>query len=413
MKYILLLLLLHGIVSCKPSHEDSTFPTIDLNKDYPTKRIDIHEIADVEYIPLETNEQSLIGNTDFQAISDKYIIIGDMKYFQIIIFDRQGKFIRCINKRGQGPGEYTSFYAFDVDFDKEEIFIMTLYPRQTMWVYSFEGNFLREFKYDVNKKKLDIKRLNNYNDDYLIAYNDVYWPSPYPEYKREADKTPYYLINKQTGAIKIAHDRLFIPNPVPPYLDRMRQGPYGGYNWTVGYTIEFMARNGKTEFLLVDNSLDTLYTFENHQLQPAIVRTPSITGMKEKRFVSPCALTDSLFIYRRVILEDDLFEQENTFYDDRKFPAYIFNRNTGEINQVEIYDSNISTELTLSEHFLTGFPGNGRFYSSTEKNQVVSSYYLHHLDGVIDKEQCKGEFKEVYGKTHEEDNPILIIYTFK
>ena len=123
MKYILLLLLLQGIVSCKPSHEDSTFPTIDLNKDYPTKRIDIHEIADVEYIPLETNEQSLIGNTDFQAISDKYIIIGDMKYFQIIIFDRQGKFIRCINKRGQGPGEYNSFYAFDVDFDKEEIFI--------------------------------------------------------------------------------------------------------------------------------------------------------------------------------------------------------------------------------------------------------------------------------------------------
>ena len=65
------------------------------------------------------------------------------------------------------------------------------------------------------------------------------------------------------------------------------------------------------------------------------------------------------------------------------------------------------------EHFLTGFPGNGNFYSSTEKNQVVSYYYLHHLDGVIDKEQCKGKFKEVYGKTHEEDNPILIIYTFK
>ena len=169
MKYIFPFLLLLGIISCQSSYEDSTFPTIDLNKDYPTKRIDIHEIADVEYIPLETNEKSLIGTTEFQAISDKYIIIGDMKYFQIIIFDRQGKFIRCINKRGQGPGEYTSFYAFDVDFDKEEIFIMTLYPRQTMWVYSFEGNYLREFKYDVNKKKLDIKRLNNYNDDYLIA----------------------------------------------------------------------------------------------------------------------------------------------------------------------------------------------------------------------------------------------------
>ena len=38
--------------------------------------------------------------------------------------------------------------------------------------YSFEGNFLREFKYDVNKKKLDIKRLNNYNDDYLTLLDN-------------------------------------------------------------------------------------------------------------------------------------------------------------------------------------------------------------------------------------------------
>ena len=134
--------------------------------------------------------------------------------------------------------------------------------------------------------------------------------------------------------------------------------------------------------------------------------------MKEKRFISPCALTDSFFIYRRVILDNDLDKQENLFYDKRDFPAYIFNRNTGEIFQWEIYDSNVSTELSLSERLPNGFPGNGIFYSTTKKNQIVSFYYLHQL-GKTDKSKYKGKFKEAYDSTEEEDNPILVIYNFK
>ena len=412
LKYVLLLLLLQGIVSCKPSHEDSILPVIDLNREYPVKRMDIHEMADVEYIPLETTDNSLISTLAYTAVSDKYIVIGEAKFFEIFLFDRQGKFIRKIGRRGNGPGEYLAFHDMDVDFDKEEVYIYSLGNIQKMWVYSLNGKFLRDFKYEVSKKRLDLKRIDNYDENFLLTYNDQYWPHPYPEYKREADKTPYYLINKQTGGMKIAHKRLVISNPVPPYLDRMVKGPSGFYNWTVGYEINFLARNGKDDILLVENSLDTLYTFKNHELHPAIVRTPSTSSMKEKRFISPCALTDSFFIYRRVILDNDLDKQENLFYDKRDFPAYIFNRNTGEIFQWEIYDSNVSTELSLSERLPNGFPGNGIFYSTTKKNQIVSFYYLHQM-GKTDKSRYKGKFKEAYDSTKEEDNPILVIYNFK
>lgn len=412
----LCLLLAFSLSSCKQSSRNdfsnSELPVIDLEKEYPVKRIDIHEIADVEYIPLETTDESLIGNAYYNAISDKYIVIADAKYYQILIFDRQGKFIRAINKTGQGPGEYISFHAFDVDFDKEELYLYSL-GQYKLWVYSFEGKFLREFKYDVNQKRLDLKRIDNFNQDYLITYNDVYWPSPYPEHRREADKTPYYLINKENGAIKIVDKQLTIPHPVPPYLDRMVQGLSGHYNWTVGYQLNFIARNGSSEYLLVENAKDTLYLFENQTLKPSIIRTPSITTMKDKRFISPCALTDKYFIYRRVILDHDLDQQENTWYDKDKFPAYILNRTNNEIFQVEVYDSNLSMEHTLNSKLRNGFPGNGAFHSSTSNNQVISVHYPHQLDSKIDINTCKGKFKEIYSKIKEDDNPILVVYTFK
>lgn len=405
------------LIGCKLQKEDTSkaeIPTINLEKEYPIKRIDIHEIADVEYIPLETTDKSLLGNAAFSAISENYIVIGDMKYFQILLFNRQGKYLRTIGKKGQGPGEYTNFEAFDVDFEKEEVYLYSLGLDQRMWIYSLNGKFKREFKYkyDDNNKKLDLKVLHSYDKDYLITYNDKYWPSPYPEYRREADKTPYYLINKENGAMKIAHKKLVVPNPVPPYLDKMAKGSSGHYNWTVGYTIHYMVQNG-SEFLLVDNGLDTLYTFEKHALKPAMLRTPNTATMKTKRFISPCALTDRFFIYRRVILENDLHEQENIYYDKRKFPAYILDRKNKDIYQFEVYDSNISQELNLDSKLLTGFPGNGSFYSSTQRNQVVSLYYLHQLKNKIDINKTKGRFYNVYSKTKEDDNPIIVIYNFK
>lgn len=415
-KRIFNLLAVVVLVSCasQPNQQiESDLPVIDLEKEYPVKRIDIHEIADVEYIPLETTDESVFMNGEV-AISDKYIILGERGSGsnRFLFFDRQGKYIRTIDRHGQGPGEYLDLTSFDVDFEKEEIYAYSLLHYK-MWVYSFEGKFLHEFKYDNKIKRLDLKRIDNYNQEYLLTYNDVYWPSPFPEYRREADKTPYYLINKQTGGVKIADKQLVIPNPVPPFLDHMVKGPSGFDNWTVGYTLDFVVRNGSSEFLLVDNSLDTLYTFNNHVLKPAIIRTPHTASMETKRFISPCCLTDQYFIYRRVILDNDLDKQKDIYYDKRQFPAYIMYRETGEIFQLELYDSNFSTEKRLDNKALTAFPGNGLFFSSTKKNQMGGHYNPTYLFENMETNTYKGKLKEVVSKMVEDDNRLMVLYTFK
>ena len=62
-----------SLPSCQQSSKSgfaSELPIIDLEKEYPVKRIDIHEIADVEYIPLETTDESLLQTPNSWAVSE-------------------------------------------------------------------------------------------------------------------------------------------------------------------------------------------------------------------------------------------------------------------------------------------------------------------------------------------------------
>ena len=56
--YLLILFILLGC-SSSPESVVSSLPVIDIDKarDYPVKRIEIREVADVEYIPLETTKK--------------------------------------------------------------------------------------------------------------------------------------------------------------------------------------------------------------------------------------------------------------------------------------------------------------------------------------------------------------------
>ena len=122
------LLLAFSLSSCKQSsrndNSNSELPVIDLEKEYPVKRIDIHEIADVEYIPLETTDESLLQTPTSWSVSEDTIVIFDVLQHSIFVFDGQGKHIRTINRFGQGPEEYYTALHVDTDFSKGEIYVM-------------------------------------------------------------------------------------------------------------------------------------------------------------------------------------------------------------------------------------------------------------------------------------------------
>jgi hypothetical protein len=108
----------------------------------------------VSYIPLETNKDCLIGNSfSFPTFTKEYIFIETGGI--VLQFDKQGKFVRRINKNGQGPNEC---YAreFAVCEKKESIYIFDNW-NLSVYIFDFSGKHIKTIKNPFPDKKVGIE----------------------------------------------------------------------------------------------------------------------------------------------------------------------------------------------------------------------------------------------------------------
>lgn len=64
----------------------------------------------IEYIPLETKDECLIGENVYFDFDETHIIIGYYNCNTLYLFDRQGHFIRTIGTKGEGPREFNGIH---------------------------------------------------------------------------------------------------------------------------------------------------------------------------------------------------------------------------------------------------------------------------------------------------------------
>jgi len=81
--------------------------TVDVSRSYPKKELILQDFMNVEYIPLETNDE-FITQGRVRAVGKEFILVQNwVRDGDIFVFDRTtGKGLRKINRRGQGPEEY-------------------------------------------------------------------------------------------------------------------------------------------------------------------------------------------------------------------------------------------------------------------------------------------------------------------
>jgi hypothetical protein len=145
MAYCLLL-----FVQCQPRNVDESLShrirtdSVRIAYDQPEEYdIRLSDLADsIEYVALETNENSLVSRVNNLTVTDKHILIKDGGGF--LLFSRQGKFICPIGKKGQGPGEYIHGGEYDIDEDRQRIYIWGVYEHKIL-VYDFSGKMLSFF----------------------------------------------------------------------------------------------------------------------------------------------------------------------------------------------------------------------------------------------------------------------------
>ncbi len=103
----------------------------------------------VDFIPLETTKDNLIGQINkLQVYEDHYYIL-DIKYVKkILVHNKNGDFIRSIGNIGRGADEYISLNDFLIDEHRNHLLILDSQLRKVL-AYSIEdGSYVYDFKID-------------------------------------------------------------------------------------------------------------------------------------------------------------------------------------------------------------------------------------------------------------------------
>ena len=142
----------------------------------------------IRLLPLETRDSMYFnGEEAVVHVADGQLFIHDVAQDMIFRFDKDGKFINRIARKGQGPEEYTHIVHNLVDWQRREVYIADY---TQLKVYDFAGNYLRTL---LTKEEMVILDIHNLNADQLLCARE-----------RENCETPYhpyFTLSKADGRV--------------------------------------------------------------------------------------------------------------------------------------------------------------------------------------------------------------------
>jgi len=132
-------------------------------------------VEQIEYIPLETNDNCVVGKITFYDVSDNYIVVSVAQTNEVFLFARTGRFITKIGKHGQGPGEYLSPASVYIDELKKCVYVSD--SPSKMLVYDFTGKYVISYSFNrihtspllySNNHFITVTVSHQSNEDYYV-----------------------------------------------------------------------------------------------------------------------------------------------------------------------------------------------------------------------------------------------------
>ena len=374
-------ILLLVMTSCGSDNASTDgFITIDVTKSSysPQKELVLQDFMDVEYIPLETNDE-FVNQGYVNAIGEKYIIVTNYREDgDIFVYDRNGKAIRKINRKGQGGEEYISCLKIILDEENEELFINDFLARKIK-VYDLEGNFKRSFKQKQEGDTQFYGEIFNYDKDNLICYDEC-----------NAD-IPFLLVSKQDGSITreiitpFKEKKLFIQ--LLRYEGGTRAAGPGPYSRITPF---------KGNWILLEPSSDTIYTLmPDCSLRPFIAKTPPVHTLDPEFYLILKLVSDRYYF----------MESIKNVYDFRKeegFPKTYFVYDTQEKDFFSyiIYNGDYSYKKELYMVMFTPINTKGELWATIDAFELCRDY---------EKGKLKGKLKDIAAKLGEDDNRVIML----
>ena len=394
---LFLIIILPAIITGCGENKQSTddLITVDVNGNYPQKELILQDFLDVEYIPLETTDDfvsmGFIQDIGKEIILDRTLLSSGL-ISEILLFDKTGKGLRKIDRRGQGPEEYVIIgTTVLLDEENNEIYVNASSPRQ-MFVYDLLGNFKRNLPWMI--ENYIFSETKNFDRDHLICYFDAHnYVATFPE--REQVNNLYWIISKQDGSIMKEIE-------IPYKQRKVASIPSTVVNGELIARSVFIRQKKLTPYhnswVLFEPSSDTIYRYlPDHRLIPFIARTPSIQSMDPEIFLLPGLLTDRYYFMQFVVKKNDngVFPMTDMAYDKQEntlFEVAVLNDDFTDKRPVHMWHEETVSVLIDGEDII--------YAEKLEALELVEAY----KNG-----QLKGKLKEIAAGMDEEDNPVIMV----
>ena len=356
--------------------------TVDVTKNYPKKELILQDFMDVEYIPLETTDDFLTQGLVKDIGKEIILVTNRFNDGDIFVYNRNGKGIRKINRKGQGGEEYTYIFTITLDEDNEELFVSDIFAK-CFFVYDLYGSFKRSFKHEANACTSYYTDVFNYDRDNLICYD------------RENEERGFVLISKQDGKITKEIKIPFIELKEAK-VRRMIDEETSVSNSITSYHI--IPYNNK--WILTEHSSDTIFSCShNYNMTPFIIRTPSVQSLNPEVFLVLGIITKQYYFMKAV-------KKIYNFETEEGFPSteFMFDKQENAIFGFTVYNSDYSNNKQIN---MISRPVNNEIATW----QIIQAYQL--LEAYNKGELKEGKLKEIAAELDEEDNPVIMIVKHK
>ena len=374
-------ILLLVMTSCGSDNASTDgFITVDVTKSSysPKKELVLQDFMDVEYIPLETNDE-FVNHGNVQAVGEKYIIVTNYRNDgDIFVYNRKGKAIRKINRKGQGAEEYTYCSGVTLDEDNNEMFIDDHFIKK-VFVYDLEGNFKRSFKQKNDGGSRSYDDIFNFDKENLICYDEL------------NNEIPFLLVSKQDGNITKEIKVPFKEKKLFFQILRQKEGTRaagpGLYSRIIPYN---------NNWILIEPSSDTIYTLmPDCSLRPFIAKTPPVHTMNHEFYLILRLISDRYYF----------MESVKNVYDFRKregFPRTYFMYDTQEKDFFSyiIYNGDYSYKKELYMIMFIPINAKGELWATIDAFELCRDY---------EKGKLKGKLKDIAAKLGEDDNRVIML----
>jgi 6-bladed beta-propeller len=380
------------------------FPTIDFQKEYPKKDIVLQDIADITYIPLETNDSALLSSRPFTIMTRDYIVVHNKK--AVCFFNKDGSYSHSFNHIGESGMEYASIYGLCINEEANEVFVYDVPIFHHIQVYDYHGAYKRTISLPWAPPSSSLSfsgAIHDFDKDYIFAEDvwDVNYIAKAGE-KTSVNPIPYYKISKNGGNL------INLPFSIKK---RIRDG--------LGFTNDknedeyvniplFMSPIAKmgSDMIIAEYSLDTVYTYQDSIFKPFAVRLNHYD--EDIPILATVDIVSDRYLFWYTVKKD--IDVERRYISDPI--TYVFDKYTGEcfevgiVNRDGISSDDYNSELT----FKYRLSGN---LHVVPKNYAIQAYPADFLVEQYQAGKLSGKLKEIASKLTEEDNPVLMLAKFK